>query len=316
MPSIDMPLDRLREYRPGLYREKDFESFWKTTIDEAKGQPLAVELTPYDLPARAVECFSLRFDGFKGGKIAGWYLRPKTPGPHPALCMYHGYSMRAARPMDMLPFAAQGISVLSMDTRGQNGLSQDTAVYSDGHQMGWMTQGIRSPEEYYYRFVYADAVRALEVLASFKEVDAKRIAVTGGSQGGGLSLAAAALSSRTILCLADIPFLCDFPRGIEISPAGPYPEIPAFLKVFPQQREQVMRTLSYCDNLNLAQWIKCKTIISNCLCDDICPPSTIFAVYNQISAEKQIEIYPYHKHEIPYEHNEFKFRALMETLRP
>ena len=315
MPSIDMPLDRLRDYRPALYREKDFESFWKNTIAEAVQQPLGVELTPYDLPARDVDCFSLRFDGFKGGKIAGWYLRPKSSGIHPALCIYHGYSMRAARPMDMLPFAAQGICVLSMDTRGQNGLSQDTAVYSDGHQMGWMTQGIRSPQEYYFRNVYADAVRALEVFASFKEVDTKRIAVTGGSQGGGLSLAAAALSARPMLALADIPFLCDFRRH-QKSAAGPYPEIPAFLKVFPHLREQTMHSELFRQSKSRAAWIKCKTVISNCLCDDICPPSTIFATHNQITAEKHMEIYPYHKHEIPYEHNEFKFRALMETLKP
>ncbi|HEY1685579.1 MAG TPA: acetylxylan esterase [Tepidisphaeraceae bacterium] len=314
MPSIDMPLEKLREYKPGLYREKDFEAFWKRTVDEAKQQPLAVELVPYNLPTRNLECFSLRFDGFKGGRLGGWYLKPKKNGKHPGLCMYHGYSLRGARPLDMLPFAEQGMCVLSMDTRGQNGLSQDAATYSDGHHSGWMTQGIRSPEEYYFRQVYADAVRALELLASFEEVDIKRIAVTGGSQGGGLSLAAAALSERPILCLADIPFLCDFRRGVEICPAGPYPEIASFLKAFPHLREQVIRTVSYCDNLNLAPWIKCRTVISNCLWDDVCPPSTIFAAYNHISAEKHMEIYPYHKHEIPYEHNEFKFRELMKAF--
>ena len=216
--------------------------------------------------------------------------------------MYHGYSMRAGRPLDMLPIAAMGICVLSMDTRGQNGQSEDASSSPQGHFHGWMTKGIRSPQEYYFRYVYADAVRALEVLAaSFDEVDTKRIAITGGSQGGGMTLAAAALSpAPRFLALPDIPFLCDFPRGIEIAPAGPYPEIPGFLKVFPNLQEQVMRTLSYCDNLNLAPWIKCKTIISNCLCDDICPPSTIFAVFNHITAEKQMEIYPYHKHDIPY----------------
>ena len=57
-------------------------------------------------------------------------------------------------------------------------------------------------------------------------------------------------------------------------------------------------------------------MISNSLCDDICPPSTIFGVYNHIVAEKQIEIYPFHKHDIPYDHYETKFRLLMETLNP
>ena len=77
-----------------------------------------------------------------------------------------------------------------------------------------------------------------------------------------------------------------------------------------------MRTLSYCDNLNLAPWIKCRTVVSVGLCDDICPPSTIFGVYNHITAEKQIDVYPFHKHEVPYEQSETKFRIMMEMLRP
>ena len=104
--------------------------------------------------------------------------------------------------------------------------------------------------------------------------------------------------------------------GDHLKPAGPYPEISGFLKTFPHLYEQAFRTLSYCDGMNLAPWIKCRTVISNCLWDDVCPPSTVFAVYHHMTAEKQIEIYPFHKHEIPYEHNETKFRLIMETLRP
>jgi cephalosporin-C deacetylase len=201
-----------------------------------------------------------------------------------------------------------------MDTRGQNNQSQDAAITSEGHYMGWMTQGIRDPQSYYYRYVYADAIRALELLAKREEVDPQRLAVTGASQGGGISLAVAALSPRPRLCLPDIPFLCDYKRGMSIAASGPYPEIPHFLKAFPHLYDTVIRTLSYCDCLNLAPWIKCRTVISNCLWDDVCPPSTIFAVYHHITAEKQMEIYPFHKHEVPYEHKELQLRLLVEML--
>jgi cephalosporin-C deacetylase len=314
MPSIDMPLEQMRQYQPPLYREADFESFWQQTVNEAVRQPLNVELIPYGLPSRGVECFALRFDGFGGGRLAGWYLCPDGNGPFPGLAVYHGYSGRGTRPLDLLALASQGICVLSMDCRGQNGQSQDAAEYPDGHYQGWMTQGIRSPQNYYYRYVYADAVRALEVLAHREEVDASRLAITGGSQGGGLTLAVAALSRRPILALPDIPFLCDYRRAVAITPAGPYPEIASFLKAFPDLQQSVFRTLSYFDCLNLAPSIACRTVISNCLWDDVCPPSTIFAVYNHITAEKQIEIYPFHKHEIPYEHGETKFKLLTSVL--
>jgi cephalosporin-C deacetylase len=273
-------------------------------------------LIPYVLPLKNLQCYAVRFDGYKGGRIAGWYVRPTSRGKFPGVCMYHGYSGRGPRPMDMLQYAAQGMCVLSMDCRGQNGQSQDAMVTDEGHHSGWMTKGIRDPKQYYFRYVYADAVRALELLARREEVDDKRLAITGGSQGGALALAVAALSERPILSLPDVPFLCDFRRAIQITPNGPYPEITNFLKAFPHLYETTLRSLSYCDNLNLAPRIRCRTVVSNSLWDDICPPSTIFAAYNHITAEKQIEIYPFHKHETPYEHHELKFRLMMDVLRP
>ena len=66
--------------------------------------------------------------------------------------------------------------------------------------------------------------------------------------------------------------------------------------------------------MNLASWVRCRTVVLNCLWDDVCPPSTVFAAYNHITAEKQIEIYPFHMHEVPYEHNETKFRLITDLV--
>jgi cephalosporin-C deacetylase len=317
MPSIDMPLDALHRYKPSLYREEDFEPFWRSTVAEAVKQPLNAELIPYDLPTKGVSCYAVRFDGFEGGRIAGWYLRPDRSGKVPAAVYYHGYSGRGTRPLDMLAMASQGVAVLSMDTRGQNGQSQDTSVEHEGHANGWMTKGIRDPKTYFYRYVYADAVRAIELVARRSEVDADRIALTGGSQGGAITLAASALTEWPIVLSApDVPFLSDFRRAIEICGNGPYPEIINFLKAFPHLRERALRTLSYCDCMNLAPWIRARTLVCNCLWDDVCPPSTVFAVYHHMTCEKSMEVYPYHKHETPYEHHEVKFRAMMDALRP
>jgi len=313
MPSVDIPLEQLRQYKPSLNRADDFDVFWKQTIAEAVGQPLNAELVPYQLTTRGLQCYAVRFDGFGGGRIAGWYVRPQANGKFPGVCLYHGYSGRAARPLEMLAMAAQGMCVLSMDCRGQNGQSQDW-LPREGQALGWMTQGIADPTTYYYRYVYADAVRALELLARREEVDPERLAVSGFSQGGGLSLAVAALSDRSALTLCDAPFLCDFRRAVQIAPIGPYLEIPTFLKGHPEMTDQAMQTLSYCDCLNLAPWIKSRTIVCACLWDESCPPSTVFGVYNHITAEKQIEVYPFHKHEVPYEHQELKLRLLVESI--
>lgn len=314
MPSIDMPLESLRKYKPPLYREADFEAFWEKTISLALAQPLNGELVPYNLPTAGLQCYAVRFDGFNGGRLAGWYVRPTAAGRFGGLCMYHGYSGRAPRPMEMIPYAAQGLCVLSMDCRGQNGQSQDASVAPEGHAHGWMTKGLRDPWNYYYRNVYADAIRALELLARREEVDDTRLAITGASQGGGLTLAVAALSERPALAMADVPFLCDFKRAIDITPSGPYPEFVSYFKSFPGEYEQAIRTLSYHDCMNLAPWIDCRIIVSNNLWDDICPPSTIFAAYHHIeNANKEMVIYPFHKHDVPYDQSEVRLKALVES---
>ncbi|MCS7032815.1 MAG: acetylxylan esterase [Phycisphaerae bacterium] len=322
MPSIDWPIEKLREYAPDLYRQPDFESFWNETRSAALHQPIHGELIRTDLPARGAECFAIRFDGFVGsesdrpGRIAGWYVRPQGGGKFPAVMHYHGYSGRGVRPLDMLALASQGIAAMSMDCRGQTGESPDLSTAEGGHFVGYMTKGILHPRQYYYRYVYADALRALEFLASRDEVDSSRLAVTGASQGGAIALAVSALSDRPILSLPDIPFLCDFRRAIDITPNNPYPEIARYLKQHPSRYDQAIRTLSYFDNLNLAPWIRCRTVISNGLWDDVCPPSTIFAVYNHITAPKQMEVYRFHGHEVPYEHRELQYRLILAALRP
>src|SRR5256885_16609530 len=145
MPSIDLPLDQLRQYKPALYRHDDFESFWEQTIAEALKQPLNAELVPYRLPLRGLQCYAVRFDGFQGGRIAGWDPRPESSGTFPAVCIYHGYSQRGARPLDLLPYASQGMSALSMDTRAQNGQSQDLSRPPDGHAPAWSTPAPPDP---------------------------------------------------------------------------------------------------------------------------------------------------------------------------
>jgi cephalosporin-C deacetylase len=312
-----MPLAKLKVYKPTLTRRKDFGAFWKDTLDAAHRQPLEADLRAQDYPATGVRVSRASWGGFGagGGRISGWLLEPDSPGRHPAIIVYHGYSGRSPALFNLLAWPLQGFVVLTVDCRGQNGGSVDGAVYPDGHRPGFMTQGILDPQTYYYRYVYADCVRALEVAAARPSVDAWRMGVMGTSQGGGLSLAAAALAPKRVrVAAACVPFLCHYARAVDMA-EYPYREIADYIKAWPQRADDVFRTLSYFDNLNLADRIRARTLVSIGLWDLICPPSTIFAAVNRLKCRKEMAVYPCTGHEENDDWRERVFSLMTEGLR-
>jgi cephalosporin-C deacetylase len=190
-----------------------------------------------------------------------------------------------------------------MDTRGQgsgwgNGGDTPDPHGSGPATAGFMTRGITSPETYYYRRAFTDAALLIDAVAGLPFVDAARIAATGGSQGGGLAIAATALSGRVSAVMPDVPFLCDFPRAISKTPEPPFTEITRYLSIHRDQVDDVLRTLSYFDGAILARRIDVPALFSVALMDEIVLPSTVFAAFNAVPADdKHIEVYAYNGHE-------------------
>ena len=86
------------------------------------------------------------------------------------------------------------------------------------------------------------------------------------------------------------------------TPNAPYTELTQWLALHSEHVEQAYRTLSYVDNVNLARRIRARCLVSVGLMDDICPPSTVFAAYNAISAPKELVVHPYSGHQPPTTH--------------
>ncbi|MGI6367154.1 MAG: acetylxylan esterase [Anaerolineae bacterium] len=315
MPRFDMPLEELVNYRPPLTAEPDLDAFWANTLQQAAQQPLNATLEKQDYPALGCTVFKLTYDGWQGSRIAAWYLRPEGDGPFPGLVQYHGYSGSKAEVFGYLPWALQGYALLAVDVRGQSGDSADTFPYPGGHVKGWMTQGILDPEVYYYRGVYVDCIRALDWLCSNGDVDPQRVGVMGMSQGGGLTLAVASLDARPVLAMPEMPYLAHFRRAVDMAMRQPYLEIPDYLRRWPEREATVWRTLSYFDVMNLASRVRCPVLMTVGLQDDICPPSTVYAAYNQIQSPKEIRVYPYHNHEMVQAHWETKLRWAHHHLK-
>ena len=315
MPLYDKPLEELSVYNPASTREADFQAFWEETLAESAKLPLNVSLERVDYPALGVKVYEFYYDGWREARICGWYLAPEGQGPFPALVQYHGYSGSKGEIHGLLMWALQGYAVAAVDVRGQSGNSNDPAPYTGGHVSGWMTMGIMDPREYYYRGVFVDCVRALDFAVSRGEVDPEHMGIMGVSQGGGLTLAVAALDHRPILAMPEVPYLCHYKRAVEMATGGPYLEISNYLHRWPDREQQVWRTLSYCDNLNLASEIECPILMTVGLIDEICPPSTVYATFNKITAPKEMKVYPYHKHEVVDAHWVDKLRWAHHYLK-
>jgi cephalosporin-C deacetylase len=301
---FDLPLEELEQYTPPRNEPADFDAFWQRTLAETRRFPLAASFEPYECGLKLVEAFDVTFNGYAGQPVKGWRLLPRQrDGLLPCVVEYIGYGGGRGLPLDWLTWSAAGYAHFVMDTRGQGSvwLAGDTPDLepegSNPHHPGFMTRGVLNPESYYYRRVFCDAVRAVEAARSHPAVDTARLAVTGGSQGGGITLAVSALVPGLSAAMPEVPFLCHYRRATEITDAHPYIEISRYCQVHRHQVETVFRTLSYFDGVNFAARAACPALFSVGLMDEVCPPSTVFAAYNHYAGPKQIKIWTYNHHE-------------------
>lgn len=303
MPRFDMTPDELHAYRPDVTEPADFDDFWDRTLTESRALAEPVRLRRIDSPLQAVEVYDVVFSGYGGDPIGGWLLLPADADePLPAVIEYNGYGGGRGLPHERLGWAASGYAHFFMDTRGQGSGWGTGGVTPDPHGAGpsipgFMTRGIEDPDAYYYRRVYTDAVLAIDAIRSLDRIDSARVTVCGTSQGGGITIAAAALSNGLIAAMPDVPFLCHFERAVGLTDRDPYREIVRYLAVHRESAPRAFETLSYFDGVNLARRATAPALFSVALMDQTCPPSTVFAARNHWGGTADIVEYAFNEHE-------------------
>ena len=304
MALTDLPIEELRSYRAELTEPHDFDDFWRTTISEARSHGGGAELAEASTPISELVVEDLRFPGFGGESVRGWVTRPAhSDAPLPAVVEYLGYNGGRGIPGERLQWAAAGYVHVLMDTRGQGSGWGSGGSTPDPHGSGpavagFMTRGITDPHEYFYRRVFTDAVRLIDAVRQFPFVDPERIAVTGGSQGGGIALATGGLVPGLRAVMPDVPFLCDFRHSVEVAMGPPFTEIAGYLAVHREHVEDVFRTLAYFDGVSFARRIDAPTLISIALMDEIVPPSGSIAAFNELRVEdRELAVYEFNGHE-------------------
>jgi cephalosporin-C deacetylase len=325
MPFFDLPLPELQTYQPPRDEPSDFDAFWASTLAEARAHPLDPCFAPFDAGLSTLEVFDVTYNGYGGQPIKGWLLLPAHRAGErlPCIVEYIGYGGGRGFALNWLLYASAGYAHLVMDTRGQ-GSSWQTGDTPDPEPAGsnpqfpgFMTRGVLDPATYYYRRVFTDAVRAVEAARAHPAVDAGRVAITGGSQGGGITLAVAALEPSVSAAAPDVPFLCQYRRAATLVDTAPYSEIARYCQTHREKIETVFRTLSYFDGLNFAARAQAPALFSVGLMDNICPPSTVYAAYNHYAGPKHIAVWEFNNHEggATYQAQE-KLKFFHERLSP
>lgn len=304
MPALDMPINELEQYMGVNPRPVDFDEYWEKALAEMRAVDPQVVMTKSEFKSPVVDCYDMYFTGVNGARIYVKHLRPKnTTGKIPAVLKFHGYQSRTKDWYEQLGFAASGLAVFAMDTRGQNGNSEDVGGVHGNTVHGHIIRGLcdEDPHKLLYRDIFLDTAELARIAMDMEFIDETKVYAVGGSQGGALSLACGALEPRVAKISAAEPFLCDFKRVWDMDlDMDAYGELRDYFRMRDPRHEretEIFTKLGYIDIQNLASRIKGDVLMFTGLIDNICPPSTQFAAYNKMQCRKKHLIYPDYTHE-------------------
>ncbi len=306
MPLLfDLPMEKLKTYEGTNPKPADFDEFWDKSLAGMHALDANIEIIESDFQTSFARCSDLYFTGVGGSRIHAKLLQPiNTTAPHPALVNFHGYSGNAGSWTELLPYVAAGYTIAALDCRGQGGYSEDLGGVTGNTFRGHIIRGIDdSPEKMLFHQIFLDTAQLAGIVMDMDDVDDERVGAFGGSQGGGLTLACVALEPRIKLAAPNFPFLSDYRRVWDLDlDQNAYEELRTYFRMFDpahEREDEIFTKLGYIDIQHLAPRIKAEVMMTTCLMDQICPPSTQFATYNKIKSKKSLTIYPDFGHELP-----------------
>jgi cephalosporin-C deacetylase len=273
--------------QPTTNMPKDFMAFWDKAKSDAAKIPMDAKMTLIrDKSTETVDVYEVNFQNYKlGSRIYGMLTIPKKQGKYPAVLRVPGAGVR--RYSADIELSSKGVIVLQIGIHGIP-LNMADSVYkklADGELKGYPAFHSDDRDAYYFKRVFMGCIRANDFIFSLPQFDGKHLAVAGGSQGGALTIATSALDKRVKYMVAYFPGMCDH-TGYLAGRTGGWPQLLKNANVTQNQIE----TSKYYDMVNFAGLLTIPGFYSWGFNDETCPPTSSYAAYNMIKAEKELLI--------------------------
>lgn len=300
--------------QPTVKTPADFMAFWEKEKTDLSKIPLQPKLTL--IPEKctdAVNVYHVSFRNFANSRVFGILCMPKKEGKYPALLHVPGAGIRPYA--GDLVNAQKGVITLQIGIHGIP-VNLDPDVYtalSEGALRNYPTFNLDDKEASYYRRVYLGCIRAVDFLSQLPQTDTTRMGITGGSQGGALSIITATLDSRLKYLTSFYPALSDMTGYLE-GRAGGWPHLFAGQNLPFMNKPEKIATLGYYDVVSFARNLKTPGYYSLGYNDETCPPTSMFAAYNQIRAPKELFVVQETGHWTFPEQNEKLNNWMLEKL--
>lgn len=263
----------------------DFDAFWANALAEAEAVDLNPVVTPLpQYSTETVEVSKVKLTVGPGGRNIYAYLsRPKDGKKHPVLFDPPGAGNRKRSPSTF--YADRGYIYMNINIHhdADSELPDDQYNTIVNPIADYTHMGIEDPDSFYYKAVYAACSRCIDYLCSLPDWDGKNVGVTGGSQGGALTIVTAALNDKVTFCAPFYPALCDLLGATQ----GRAPGWPKYFLNGPE-KQGAEKTLAYYDVANFARKVTCPVFYSFGYNDPTCCPTSTYAVYNVITAPKTL----------------------------
>lgn len=288
--------------RPYTQIPADFGDFWNKNKAELAKVPLIYtkELVK-EYCTDQMDCYLVKLQvNERGQAIYGYLFYPKhaKEASCPVVLCPPGAGIKTIKePLRHKYYAEHGCIRFEIEIHGLNPKMptedfKDISNAFNGKENGYLNNGLDNRDNYYMKRVYMACIRSIDLLVSLPEWDGRNVVVKGGSQGGALALVAAGLDPRVTACIANHPALSDM-AGYMAGRAGGYPH---FFRVAGMDTPDKLNTMAYYDVVNFARSIKVPTRMTWGYNDDVCPPTTSYAVYNVLQCPKEALITPINEH--------------------